>query len=151
MPERTDAELFAQLREMWDRTDPMPTGLAEDVLVALATERLSEEYHQLLLVSDELSLPGIRGDAPRIVQFGVEAVTLLLRIDDSDDLHRIDGWLAPPRAGQVSLEIAGGTVATTDIGPDGRFELAQVPKGTARLVIRLAGEGGYTVTGDFEL
>jgi hypothetical protein len=151
MPERTDAELFAQLREMWDRTDPMPSGLVEDVLVAIGTARLPEEYSELLLVSDELSLPGVRGAAPRIVQFGVEAVTLLLRIDDSGDARRVDGWLAPPRAGEVALEVDGVEVAATNIGADGRFELSPTASGTARLVIRLAGEDGYTVTGDFEL
>ena len=151
MPERTDAELFGQLREMWDRTDPMPRGLSEDVLVAIGTAQLSEEYRELLLVSDELSLPGVRGDAPRIVQFGVEAVTLLLRIDDSGDARRIDGWLAPPRAGEVVLQLNGAEVATSAIGADGRFEFAQTATGTARLVIRLAGEAGFTITGDFEL
>lgn len=151
MPERTDAELFTQLRDMWNRTDPMPSGLVEDVLVALGTADLAAEFRELLLVSDELSLPGVRGDAPRIVQFAVEAVTLLLRIDDTDELHRIDGWLAPPRAGRAVLEVAGTEVASAEIGTDGRFELAQAPKGTARLVIRLAGEDGFTVTGDFEL
>jgi len=151
MPERSDAELFAQLRETWERNDPMPPGLAEDVLVMIGTERLTEEYRELLLVSDELSLPGVRGAAPRIVQFGVEAVTLLLRIDDSGELRRIDGWLAPPREGRVVLEVGGAEVAETVIGADGRFELSPTASGTARLVIRLAGEDGFTVTGDFEL
>jgi len=151
MPERTDAELFAQLRETWNRNDPMPAGLVEDVLVAIGTARLTDEYRELMLVSDELSLPGVRGDAPRIVQFGVEAVTLLLRIDDSVDTPRIDGWLAPPRGGRVVLEVDGGEVAETVIGTDGRFEFVHAARGTARLVIRLAGEDGFTVTGDFEL
>lgn len=151
MPERTDAELFSELREMWHRHDPMPPGLVEDVLVAIGTERLTEEYRELLLVSDEMSLPGVRGEAPRIVQFGIEAVTLLLRIDDSGDTHRIDGWLAPPRAGLVVLEVEGREVTTAEIGADGRFELSHAVTGTARLVIRLAGEDGFTVTGDFEL
>ncbi len=151
MPERTDAELFAQLRDAWNTRDPMPATLVEDVLVAIGTARLTEEYRELLLVSDEVSLPGVRGAAPRIVQFGVEAVTLLLRVDDSGDERRIDGWLAPPREGRVSLEVDGAEVAETAIGADGRFEFTRTVSGTARLVIRLAGEDGFTVTGDFEL
>jgi hypothetical protein len=151
MPDRDDATLFSELRTMWERFDPMPEGLVEDVLVALETRQLAEQYRELLLVSDEHSLAGVRGAAPRIVEFGLEAVTLMLRIDSEDGRHRIDGWLAPPRTGRVALEQDGREVASAAISAEGRFEFPDVPTGAARLVISTADEDGYTVTGGFDV
>lgn len=151
MPENDDAQLFQELRTVWDLHDPMPDGLVDDILVALATEHLSEEYHELLLVSDERTLAGVRGAAPRILEFGVEAVTLLLRIDSDGEHHRIDGWLAPPRAGRVAVEVDGREVASAPISPEGRFEFPDVASGTCRLVIHPVEHDGYSVTGGFSI
>ncbi|MCS0499716.1 hypothetical protein [Protaetiibacter mangrovi] len=148
---RDDQELFGALRELWQERDPMPPGLVDDVLVALGTRRLAEEYRELLLVSDERTLAGARGGAPRVLEFGVDPVTLLLRIESDAGTHRIDGWLAPPRSGRASLETAGHEVAATDISPEGRFEFAGLAPGGYRLVIRPDGSEGYSVTGEFEV
>lgn len=151
MPSRDDAALFASLRQMWTERDPMPEGLVEDVLVALETRRLAEEYRELLLVSDGHTLAGVRGAAPRILQFGAQAVTLMLRIDSSDAHHRIDGWLAPPRAGRAVLEVDGHEFGSAPISAEGRFEFAEVPSGVCRLAIHPADEDGHSVTGQFSV
>ncbi|QEO08809.1 hypothetical protein [Protaetiibacter larvae] len=151
MPSNDDARLFASLRQLWEERDPMPEGLVEDVLVALETHRLADEYRELLLVSDEHTLAGVRGEAPRILQFGAQAITLMLRIDTDGDRHRIDGWLAPPRAGRVVLEIDGVEHASVPISAEGRFEFAEVPSGSCRLAIHPADEDGHSVTGEFRV
>ncbi|QNO37240.1 hypothetical protein H4J02_12460 [Protaetiibacter sp. SSC-01] len=150
MPEN-DARLFAALRDMWEQRDPMPEGLVDDVIIALETERLAEEYRQLMLVSDARELAGARGAAPRILEFGAAAVTLLLRIESDGGSHRIDGWLAPPRGGRAELLVGGAEVASATISPEGRFEFPRVAAGICRIVIRSAGEDGYSVTGEFEV
>jgi len=150
MPEH-DAQLFTALREMWEERDPMPPGLVDDVIIALETQRLAEEYRELLLVSDARELAGVRGAAPRILEFGAAAVTLLLRIESDGGTHRIDGWLAPPRGGRAALVVRGAEVASALITPEGRFEFPRVAEGICRIVIHSAGEDGYSVTGEFEV
>ncbi|AYF98112.1 hypothetical protein D7I47_07495 [Protaetiibacter intestinalis] len=149
MPNPDDAQLFASLRTMWERHDPMPEHLVEDVLVALETRHLAEEYRELLLMSDARELTGARGEAPRILEFGIETVTLLLRIDSDGDRHRIDGWLAPPRTGRAALERDGEVVAEAEISPEGRFEFPDASAGSYRLVIRSVDDDGHSVTGEF--
>lgn len=146
-----DARLFAALRELWEERDPVPPGLADELIVALETAGLAEEYHELLLVSDARELVGTRGGAPRILEFGAAAVTLLLRIESDGGSHRIDGWLAPPRGGRAELTVGGVEVASTPITPEGRFEFPRVAEGICRIVIHSAGEEGYSVTGEFEV
>ncbi len=146
-----DDRLFAALRELWEERDPMPPGLVDDVIIALETQRLAEEYHELLLVSDARELAGARGAAPRILEFGAAPVTLLLRIESDGGSHRIDGWLAPPRGGRAELVVGGVEVAAATVSPEGRFEFPRVAEGVCRIVIRSAGEDGYSVTGEFEV
>ena len=150
MPDH-DAQLFAELRRMWEAHDPPPAGLADEVIIALETERLAEEYRELLLVSDARELAGVRGAAPRILEFGAAAVTLLLRIESDGGVHRIDGWLAPPRGGRAELLSGGVEVASSPITPEGRFEFPRVAEGVCRIVVHSEGEDGYSVTGEFDV
>ena len=46
---------------MWDERDPMPPGLIDKVLVAIATENLEEEYELLHLVERSRELGVRRG------------------------------------------------------------------------------------------
>ena len=150
MPEN-DARLLAALRAMWEERDPVPSELVHDVIVALESERLVEEYSELLLVSEARELAGARGGAPRILEFGAAALTLLVRIESDGGTHRIDGWLAPPRSGRAELLVGEVAVASSTISPEGRFEFPRVAEGTCRIVIHSAGEDGYSVTGEFEV
>ncbi|MFT4028250.1 MAG: hypothetical protein QM675_00105 [Protaetiibacter sp.] len=150
MPDH-DTRLFAALREVWEIHDPPPPGLADDVIIALETERLADEYRELLLLSDARALAGVRGAAPRVLEFGAEAVTLLLRVESDGGSHRIDGWLAPPRDGRAALVAGGVEVASAAITPEGRFEFPLVAEGIWRIVLHSEGEDGYSVTGEFEV
>ncbi|PZQ89492.1 MAG: hypothetical protein DI534_06655 [Leifsonia xyli] len=143
--------MFAELRALWEARDPMPDELPDEVIVALETERIAEEYRELLLVSDARVLAGARGAAPRILEFGAAPVTLLLRIDSDGGRHRIDGWLAPARAGRAVLEAGGLEVASSPISVEGRFEFPRVAAGMHRLVIHPDDEDGYSATGEFEV
>jgi hypothetical protein len=135
-----DGALFARLREMWNRRDPMPHDLVDSVLVALATEGLVEEY-ALLTMLETGSLAGVRGAADasrdtRVVEFADETVTVMLRVSALDDRRRrVDGWLAPARPVSVVLQ-HGNDEWAASVSAEGRFEFNDVPAGSVRLVLR---------------
>ncbi|GAB2460336.1 hypothetical protein HD599_001212 [Conyzicola lurida] len=170
-----DGRLLADLRSMWERLDPPPRGLVDDVLVTLATADVADEYEVLTLVSDARELAGTRGDGEaRVLEFTATrrdgAATVLLRVSPLEggpgedgpggggpggggDV-RIDGWVVPGRAGSVLLERDAGDDATAVVSAEGRFEFARVPAGAARLTVSARQDAAASVplvTPDFEL
>jgi hypothetical protein len=159
-----DGRLFADLRTMWERLDPPPAGLVDDVLVALATADVTDEYELLTLVSDARELAGTRGDGEaRVLEFTATraggAATVLLRVspldeDGGGDAVRIDGWVVPGQAGSVLLERDAGDDAAAVVSAEGRFEFARVPGGAARLTVSALPDAAASmplVTPDFDL
>ena len=145
-------DLFPRLRRMWERRDPVPDSLVESVLVALETADL--DYELLTLVDSTDRLAGVRGTGAAVtLTFTAGTTTVMLRVAPlSTDRRRIDGWLSPPVALTVRLDIdaegagAPSVEQVTESSPEGRFEFADVPTGEARMWLepRLA-------TGSFEL
>src|SRR4051794_34039164 len=75
-----DQALWSDLAAMWEAHDPMPQGLVEQVLVALATEDLDAEYELLHLVSRTDELVGARGTGDAItISFSGGSCALVLR------------------------------------------------------------------------
>ena len=146
-----DRELFTALRGMWARRDPVPTGLVENVLVALAALDLADEYELLTLVSDSVDRQGARARVgARVLEFAHDAMTVMLRVSELDDgTLRIDGWTAPARTGTVRLEREA-TDDTAQVSTDGRFEFTAARPGPARLTVAPDDGPGFT-TDDFTL
>jgi hypothetical protein len=68
----------------------------------------------------------------------------MIRIDsNADGTVRVDGLLAPPQHCRVEMTLVDGP-PTTDADVDVRFAFLSVPRDTARIVVRQAGQ----VTGE---
>ena len=109
-----DSALLGELAAMWEQRDPMPAGLVERVLVALATEDLDTEYELLHLVSRTDELTGARGGGDALtISFSGESFALLLRVSGIERLltpRRRLGHAGPRDAGdrEAAAEDVGG-------------------------------------------
>lgn len=128
-----------ELAAMWQSRDPMPAGLVDTVLVALAMEDLDTQYELLHLVERTRELTGARGDTEALtVVFTGGSLSLMLRISPLGDRERrLDGWISPARAAHVSVRQQDSTWDSTADGL-GRFEIARMPRGLSRVVLSAA-------------
>ncbi len=123
----------AELAAMWVRHDPMPDGLVEKVLVALATESLDADYELLSLVERSRELEGARGSGESFtITFSRGAFSLLLRVSGiSSRSCRVDGWVTPARPMKVTASQQGSSWEAV-VDAVGRFEISRLPTGLTR-------------------
>jgi hypothetical protein len=138
MTEQNDRDpIFGRLATMWEERDPMPAGLIDKVLVAIATENLDEEYELLHLVERSRELEGARGvvgDAITIT-FAAGAFSLLLRVTSVGDKHcRVDGWVTPQAPMTLKVSQPTGTIHAV-VDAVGRFEIPRLPTGLTRFFL----------------
>jgi hypothetical protein len=145
-----DFEILDDIRALFDRVDPMPAGLPERVRLALALRGLESEVARLA-VEEGSRLVGARGaDQNRTLAFDSASLSIIVRTEENKDGSvRIDGWLAPPRPREIEMLTSAGTLSASSDG-QGRFAFAEVPPGSARLVVLAAtasdqGDGGPAV------
>ena len=151
--------LLDAVRRMFEELDPVPEGLTERVLVALAVDDLELEYELLTMVHRSQQLAGVRsGDDQKLVlEFTAPGLTVMLRVSPVDGDHRrIDGWVTrtsdAPGGGELTASLwqdAGTT--TTAVGQHGRFEFASVPAGLSRLDLVSTGDDPEFRTTLFEI
>lgn len=148
----SDGGLLAELRVMWQDRDPMPAGLVAAVLTSIAALDLDEEYELLVLVEATQRLAGVRGAAEaRTFTFSSEQVTVMLRVSDlADGRRRLDGWISPPAVLDIQVSCAGSQWHTTSTG-NGRFELADIPAGTATVRLRSPAAQGQAPVGEVDV
>ncbi len=141
--------LAGELRQMWERLDPVPSGLADRVAFALEADGLTDDDLDLELELMRLQQPqttgaGARGDDEvRTVTFGSESMTVMLAISDVEGGHRIDGWVAPGGRRGIEVRTSDGA-SRRECDETGRFALAFVPPGHFQLV--LVGDGAVNAT-----
>lgn len=129
-----DGDVLDRLRECYAQLDPMPPGLVERSLFALALEDIDTGLVRVAAERD-LEPVGTRGEEEaRVITFESESVTVMIRISPQDGVLRIDGWLVPPEPRPVDLRTAGGTL-TAYADEQGRFVLEPVLPGLARLAV----------------
>ena len=74
-----DAALFARMRAAWEDVDPVPAGLVDRMVAAVAVEDLSREYALLTLA--EGSMAAVRGEADTAtLQFSDGETSVLLHV-----------------------------------------------------------------------
>ena len=151
MTTHDDAEVFARLRTLWREVDPVPAGLIDRMVAAVAADDLSHEYALLTLVEGELG--AVRGDADALtLQFSDGTTSILLHVTTTaSGRRRVDGWVDTATAEIVLTQ--GERSASTSPAETGRFAFDEVPPGLTR--VRLTtGEGDETrtlATPQFEL
>lgn len=127
--------LFEALRSAYEVADPMPEGLTDRVLVAIALDDIDLEYELLTLVHRSEKLAGVRGgdEQKTVLEFTASGLTVLLRISPADGAHRrIDGWVSPAQS--VSAVFwQEGAAQEAQVSSQGRFEFDAVPLGLSRL------------------
>lgn len=130
-----DAALFARMRSMWERVDPMPADLVDRMVAAVAVEDLSREYALLTLVESD-ALAAVRGDADVVtLQFSDGTTTVLIHVTATESgSRRIDGWIDGAVRSVQLIQDAGQWSAAS---PDGRFAFDDVPTGMSRLRMEL--------------
>lgn len=138
-----DAGLIAAIREVFESVDPMPADLPERIQFTIALRDLDAELARFASESDEAAI-AVRGmEESRTITFDSDSLTIMIRIDgNADGTVRVDGWLAPAQAGRVEMRRVGNSIAVT-ADEAGRFAFLSVPRGTARLIVALLGEGNH--------
>ncbi|MFJ2368269.1 hypothetical protein [Microbacterium sp. NPDC087665] len=146
-----DAAVFAQLRAMWGDTDPMPAGLVDRIIAAVAADGLTQEYALLTLIDDRLG--AVRSDSDALtLQFSDGTTSILLHVTKTESgRRRVDGWVDTAAAEVVLTQ--GEKTRTTAPAETGRFVFDEVPPGltTVRLTTTVGGEARTLSTPRFEL
>ncbi len=132
-----NGSLYGHLRNMWDRRDPCPADLPDDVVVALAIGNLDSEVMALQPV---LSTAGARGPQVgarytfELRGLGKTVLQGAVLVATSGRQHRrVDGWIAPATVVGVQLHTGSGIRSTTT-DQDGRFSFAGLLTGPVHLV-----------------
>ncbi|QAY60160.1 hypothetical protein ET475_09265 [Microbacterium protaetiae] len=137
-----DAALFARLRAAWEERDPVPAGLIDRMVAAVAVEDLTREYALLTLVEGQYA--EVRGESDTAtLQFSDGETSVLLHIAATEGGdHRIDGWV-DAAVSEVRL-VQGEREKKTEVGEHGRFAFDGVRAGLARVRLTVTREGEST-------
>jgi hypothetical protein len=149
--DETDARLLAELAALWREADPVPRALTQRISFALDLTRLDAEVARLV-ETEQLEL--VRGGDTRSISFETDALSVMVGVSAGPDgTVRLDGWLAPPAAHQVTARTESREVTVT-ADDEGRFALPAVPAGLTQLVVVPAPGSGLdspVVTPAFEI
>jgi hypothetical protein len=130
-----DFEILDGIRALFERVDPMPAGLPERVRSSLVTRGLEREMARLVSEEDPRLVGARGGERSRTVTFDSASLSIVVRIEENrNGSVRIDGWLAPPQPREIELQASAETLSVAS-DEQGRFAFAEVPRGSARLVV----------------
>jgi hypothetical protein len=151
MSAHEDAEMFARLRTLWSEVDPVPAGMIDRMVAAVAADGLNREYALLTLVEGELG--AVRGEADALtLQFSDGSTSILLHVTrTASGRRRVDGWV-DTSAAEIVLTQGERTRSTTP-EETGRFVFDDVPPGLTRvrLTTEIGDETRTLATPQFEL
>jgi len=151
MSAHEDAEMFARLRTLWSDIDPVPAGLIDRMVAAVAADGLNREYALLTLVEGQLG--AVRGEADALtLQFSDGSTSILLHVTrTASGRRRVDGWV-DTAAAEIFLTQGEKTIS---VSPEetGRFVFDEVPPGLTRvrLTTAIGDETRTLATPQFEL
>jgi hypothetical protein len=143
--EHRDARLLADLNSLYENDDPAPESVLAAARSLFALRDFDAELARLL---DEESLVGqavrATGDH-RLLTFEAEHVTFVVEATELTHGRKLVGQVVPAGPRELWLENADGASTATPVDELGRFSLAQLPAGTARLRCELP-DGTRVVT-----
>jgi len=125
--------VLAELRELYQAVDPVPSTLYTRVRFALDLDNVERE---LATVCADLKLAAVRGvDQARTITFECQLLTIAITISvTGTDRYRLDGWIAPPASLPVEILSAGSRLQTSS-DDGGRFVFEDVPTGETQLAV----------------
>jgi hypothetical protein len=139
----SDTQLMGELRSLWERTDPMPATLPDQIIAAIAADDLDFE----LLTLTAAEAVAVRGGEAQVLECSTDDLTLVVRISESSDgTRRLDGWSEGVHRVELLTDEGSRTATVTEAG---RFEFDDVPTGAVRL--RLHGEDKGFETPEIEV
>ncbi|KYJ96787.1 MULTISPECIES: hypothetical protein [unclassified Microbacterium] len=151
MSDEDDARLFARLRSLWREVDPVPAGLIDRMVAAVAADGLNREYALLTLVEGQRG--AVRGETDALtLQFSDGSTSILLHVTTTaSGRRRIDGWVDTAAAEILLLQ--GERERRTTPAETGRFVFDEVPSGLSRvrLTATVGDETRTLETPQFEL
>ena len=151
MSAHEDAEMFARLRTLWSDIDPVPAGLIDRMVAAVAADGLNREYALLTLVEGQLG--AVRGEADALtLQFSDGSTSILLHVTrTASGRRRVDGWVDTAAAEIVLTQ--GEKAVSVSPEETGRFVFDEVPPGLTRvrLTTTIGDETRTLATPQFEL
>jgi hypothetical protein len=130
-----DFAILDGIRAIFEQADPMPADLPERIKFSFAMRGLEAEVARLAAEEDPRLVAARGAEQSRTVTFDSTSLTIMIRIDSNrNGTVRIDGWLAPPQRREIEMQTPTETLrASSD--EHGRFAFADVPQGTARLIV----------------
>jgi hypothetical protein len=132
-----DDHAAAALTALFATVDPIPAAAMAAALDAFGWRDIDAELASLTFeTAADQSLAHTRGEAPRLLTFTCQDVTIDLEVAADDGAVRLLGQLDPPRAADVRAEWAGGSVSIQS-DARGRFQLVGLPVGRMRIAVLL--------------
>jgi hypothetical protein len=138
MSSADDIELLAQIREVYDQLDPVPSEVLDAARGAL-------RWLTLDAALAELTADSLAGSAAvrsisrlRLVSFESPALTVEVQIADTGDSRRLVGRLKPPGAAHVTVR-SPRAEHTVQADESGCFTADDVAPGPVSLLCRLVG------------
>ncbi len=144
-PHQPEARLLGELRDMFERADPIPDSVLAAAHAAIELRDLDAQLAELLrdsAVDDvDKALAGVRGTATRLLTFSVGAERYVeVDVEPDGDHRTLAGYVVPGTAGELIVEHPGGRLAAA-VDEHGRFSVHRVESGPVRLRLSLAGAG----------
>lgn len=145
----SDDELIAELRDLFEVTDPVPGHVVEAAEASLTWRTIDAELADLIADSAEAPLVGVRShESPagtRLLTFEGQGLLVEVEVSSLGDSRRLLGQLVPPRTAEIEVRWPGGALLRT-ADEVGHFAADAVPPGPVSLVCRFAAAGGPVAT-----
>ena len=139
-----DAALLAQIRAVYEVTDPVPAHLATRLEFELTLAAMFDEVARLQQVESTFSGARTTAEQIKTITFSGSDVSLMLTINEvAEGQVRIDGWVAPGTGWNVAVAVPGdaGECRTTATDSNGRFVFSKVPADLAQFSLHRGSEG----------
>lgn len=138
-----DVTVLAALRDLHDHLDPVPDGMVERVVHAVAWHEVQAEVARI--IEHGPRLVGARGDSTpdrRTMTFSGTSVSLTVMVTEQGPRRRrVDGWVTADETGALVVRLRHlGATRHAQVSDDGRFEFDDAETGPAQFVLERGDE-----------
>jgi hypothetical protein len=152
--EERDTELLARMARALRDDDPVPPELVEQAKGFFTWRTIDDELTALAelaydsVVDDDLV--GVRGGGgPRMLSFEVDDIAIEVELSSERDQRRVVGQVSGAPVAELAIETGDGGRTIVACDELGQFATGEVPRGSFRVVVKLATDPPRTVRGDW--